>query len=382
MNAAATGGRVDSLTGLRIFAAAAVFLSHLHPPEFIPGRVAVLMDSGYSGVTIFFVLSGFVLAWNYTDRLIPLSGRGVWSFAVARFARIYPLYLAVLIWVCAPGIVGHALPEDTWLHFLALQTWHPDLAVAFGLNGPGWSIGVEFFLYALFPVLIVAIGRVRENPRLLLAIGLAAVLAVGLLTWWFSATGRGQLSPLDPESAHRWLYRTPLTRIGDFTVGIVVALLVRAVTARSWLGAASQVLAVVALLAVMASTTVNRSVWSWDFAYLAPTGLLLWGLATSPDSPIARLLGSKPLVLAGEASFAFYLLHLPMLQVLAAPPTDGWYGWVFVTGLQFGVIMLTAVGAHIVIERPAQQFLRRVLDRRRRAPSEPAALTGPDAASV
>ena len=83
-----------------------------------------------------------------------------------------------------------------------------------------------------------------------------------------------------------------------------------------------------------------------------------------------------------EASFAFYLLHLPMLQVLAAPPTDGWYGWVFVTGLQFGVIMLTAVGAHIVIERPAQRFLRRVLDRRRRAPSEPAALTGPDAASA
>lgn len=371
VSSAGASGRVDSLTGLRIIAAAAVFFSHLHPPEFIPARVTVFMDSGYSGVTIFFVLSGFVLAWNYTERLIPLSARAVWSFAVARFARIYPLYVCVLIWVCAPGIVDHLLPDGTWLHFLALQTWHPDLGIAFGLNGPGWSIGVEFFLYALFPLLIVAIGGLRDNPRLLLVVGLVAIALVGALTWWFSASGRGDLSPLDPTSAHRWLYRTPVTRIGDFTIGIVAALLIRSMKVRPWLGTASQVVALVILLAMMASSTVNRSTWSWDFAYLVPTGLLLWGLASNPGTVIARALGSRPMVFAGEASFAFYLLHLPLLQVLVAPPTDGWYGWAFVTGLQFGVILLTAVGAHIVIERPAQQYLRRALDRRR-----PTVITG------
>lgn len=367
--------RIESLTGLRILAATAVFLSHLERPDFIPARLSVFMHSGYSGVTVFFILSGFVLAWNYADRLTPMTRRAVWSFAIARFARIYPLYLVVLLYVSLSVFVTQPLARTWWLHLFAVQTWHPDLSVAYGLNAPGWSIGVEFFLYALFPFLVLLITPLRDKPRMLLLVALLAVLVVGALAWWCSATGRGDLSPLDPSSAHRWLYRTPLTRVGDFVVGMVTACLILRAKARPRVGNAVQIVAIMAILAIMSSSRVDWSVWSWDFAYMAPTGLLLWGLATSAGSPVARLLGSKPMVLAGEASFAFYLIHYPMLQILGPAPTASWWGWLLITALHFGVILLTAVGAHFAIELPAQRFLRNTLDHRKhRAGTDPSTL--------
>ena len=156
--------RVDSLTGLRIVAAGLVFLSHVTAPAFMALPLKTAVTAGYNGVTVFFVLSGFVIAWNYTDRLLVWEGRQVWSYGVARFARIYPLYAFALLCASAPALVAHTLPPGAWLHVFALQTWHPDVMVAYALNGPGWSIGVEFFLYACFPIIIVMLGRIRYHP--------------------------------------------------------------------------------------------------------------------------------------------------------------------------------------------------------------------------
>jgi peptidoglycan/LPS O-acetylase OafA/YrhL len=83
-----TARRIDALTGLRFVAALAVFLSHLQPAPGVPAPVQTFMRAGYDGVTLFFILSGFVLAWNYDRRLGDrLTGRGLWSFAVARAAH-------------------------------------------------------------------------------------------------------------------------------------------------------------------------------------------------------------------------------------------------------------------------------------------------------
>jgi peptidoglycan/LPS O-acetylase OafA/YrhL len=361
---------VDSLTGLRIIAAALVFLSHLSAPDFVAAPVATFMLAGYNGVTVFFVLSGFVLAWNYADRLARPSIRGLWSFAVARVARIYPLYLFALLWAAAPALVTQTVPEGSWLHLFALQTWHPDVFVAYALNGPGWSIGVEFFLYACFPLVLLAVGPLRTRPRLLLAVIVGAVVVVFGLAFWFTSTGRDLLASTDPESAHRWLYRTPLTRLGDFVVGVALALLVRAVRSHRRAGTCAQVLGVAAFAVLMVSPSLLNTAWSWDAAYLVPAALVIWGLATHPGSALARLLASKPMVLAGEASFAFYLLHMPLLARLTVGPVDRWYGWVFTTALEFAMIMLVAVGAHIAIERPMQRWIRGALDRRRPSPAE------------
>jgi peptidoglycan/LPS O-acetylase OafA/YrhL len=342
-----------------------------------PPRIEALTGLRILAASLFFALSGFVLAWNYTDRLTPLRFRAVWSFAVARFARIYPLYLFAMVWAMSPAIAVADLPSTAWMNLIAVATWHPDVAVAYAFNGPSWSIGVEFFLYACFPLLVVPLGRIRRSPGALVAVAVAAMLVVAGLAWWFTLGAHSGL-PWDGGSAHRWLYRMPLTRLGDFIVGITAALLIKSVRPRPWVATAAQGVGVGGIVALMLQRDLLFTAWSWDAIYLPFIFLLLWGLAGGPRTVFARFLALKPMILLGEASFAFYLLHGPMLDRLVYVGVGTWLPWVFTTVAQFVLILLVAVGAHTVIERPIQRWLRRVLDRKRPpAKIVPAALPEP-----
>lgn len=360
--------RLDALTGVRILAAAGVFLSHVPAPAFLPEVARTFMASGYNGVTLFFVLSGFVLAWSYTDRLLPLRADKLWFFFVARFARVYPMYLFALTIVVLPLLMSGAASPLMLLHAAALQPWAADLGDVYIYNAPGWSIGVEFFLYACFPFLIVGFAKLRNNTTALLVAGVAIVLALFALTWWFVATGRGALPYDHAESAHRWLYRTPATRLGDFSVGIIAALLIRNAKAPLWLARTAQIVGAGGIVTLMCSPQLLGTAWSWDAAYMLPAVLLLWGLAAGPMTILGRGLATRPMILFGEASFAFYLLHQPLIGVLGLTPGGGW-SWIVATSIEFFLILLVAVGAHVVIERPAQKWIRRVLGRP--APTRP-----------
>jgi peptidoglycan/LPS O-acetylase OafA/YrhL len=357
--------RIDALTGIRILAAAGVFLSHLVPPLTMSLSVRMFMYSGYNGVTLFFTLSGFVLAWNYVDRLTPLRGRQVWSFFVSRFARIYPLYLFAISWALVPSIMVNHVPSTAWMNLLAVATWHPDVAVAYAFNGPAWSIGVEFFLYACFPLVVLALRPIRRAPRALLAVVILCVIVAAGLAWLFIVRGHGGL-PWDGDSAHRWLYRMPLTRLGDFVVGVAAAMLIRCVRMRSWIATLAQLVGVLTIVGLMVQPSLLFTAWSWDAVYLGPVFLLLWGLAAGQETLLARFLASRPMIVAGEASFAFYILHGPMLGLLTYVGVDTEAKWVLQTILQFTMILIVAVGAHHLIELPAQRWLRRTLDRRPR----------------
>ena len=126
----------------------------------------------------------------------------------------------------------------------------------------------------------------------------------------------------DPASAHRWLYRTPLTRIPDFTVGIVIALIVKNSGSQRW-ASAVQWLSAAALLAPMSSDRMLFSIISWAIGYLIPSAALIWSLAAAPHAPLARLLSVRPLVHGGTISYAFYLFHQPLIHALQAPRDRG-----------------------------------------------------------
>jgi peptidoglycan/LPS O-acetylase OafA/YrhL len=97
---------IQSLTGLRFYAAALVLWAHTVTAFLIPAGVPILGSTpaaGYLGMTLFFVLSGFVIHYNYGASLGSLSGRAIYSFAVARIARLYPLFfLCVAITALIP----------------------------------------------------------------------------------------------------------------------------------------------------------------------------------------------------------------------------------------------------------------------------------------
>jgi hypothetical protein len=89
-----------------------------------------------------------------------------------------PTHLLLLVWVSLPQLISREAPNPLWWrHVLAVQAWSPVVGEAFAYNGPGWSIGVEFFLYACFPLLVFLFAPFsRRVPGTLLALG--AVIAV------------------------------------------------------------------------------------------------------------------------------------------------------------------------------------------------------------
>ncbi len=202
-----------------------------------------------------------------------------WNYAVARIARVMPLYWLILVLVV---VVWNSFgpPHTTnglWWHFLAIQAWTGDLKLAYAWNGPGWSVGVELFLYAMFPILIV-MARVLTSTRRAVIPAIFLMAAMATLVILFHLTGNDRLSLSDPASAHRWIYRSPLMRLGDFTLGICGALIYARERGRaSLINPAPFVAAAMSLLilGLMMVPQLLDSSPSYDLAYAVPGAVLI-----------------------------------------------------------------------------------------------------------
>ncbi|VWX60481.1 Acyltransferase [Burkholderiales bacterium 8X] len=367
MSAPARPLPIPALTGFRFVAAMMVVLSHYAIPG-VEGTGARMASSGYAGVTFFFVLSGFVITYNYLDAFEKGAAPGMArDYIVARLARIYPLYLLCLL-------PGWAVASSTpWYHLFALQAWHPDMKVAFGINGPAWSISVEFFLYLAFPLLVQGMRELRAicSKRNLVIAAILVIMVLVVAALGFTWSGRSALSGADPDSAHRWLYRTPWTRLGDFLLGMLGAVYIlrfasrTAGERRAWRIVGGSCLVVVLLLA--ASRKFFLSAFSWDVAYAVPASLLFIWLAIDRETWIARMLSSRPLLLLGESSYALYLVHVVPGIVRPAPlgnhVTDISAYLVFIA-----LLVMASIGLHVTIEKPARRYIRSFFGAPRPAP--------------
>ena len=168
---------LPALTGLRALLALGIMFFHFTPPHM--RLVAPVIDTAYALVAVFFLLSGYVLAYNYVDRPTPLVKREFWR---ARFARLYPVYLLSLA-ISLPMLQAewHAHSHSDFfaglvLTPLLLQGWFPTLATFW--NTVAWTLSVEVLLYAAFPWLIRLPWP--KSPARLIAL-LVAIWAVGLV---------------------------------------------------------------------------------------------------------------------------------------------------------------------------------------------------------
>jgi peptidoglycan/LPS O-acetylase OafA/YrhL len=349
---------IDALTGLRFVAAMLVVLHHYPVPGAV-GPAATVFKAGYCGVTFFFVLSGFVLGYNYLDEFRQNPSRAVAPYLVARIARIYPVYALILVYMwLSLGAQQSIVPL-----LLTTQVWSGDFFVAFGVVGPGWSIGVEMFLYLCFPLLIIVMQALRifdRLDRLAIAAALAATGMVALAVY-FDVSGRGALSPYDPASAHRWLYRLPLTRLGDFVLGILAAAFcmhlrgvptpnARFYAALAWISAAFA-------LTMMATPANLNSAYSWDVLYALPSVMMIVGVVNSPAAPLSRWLSTRTAVQLGEISYCLYLLHVP-LGALNKDIAGGYPAQLVFYVIFLFFVLAMSYGLHYTFERPAQRWIK------------------------
>ncbi|UVL42557.1 acyltransferase [Pseudomonas sp. B21-040] len=361
-------GAIPALTGIRFFAALMVFFSHYVVPG-SSGFLLTAQNSGYAGVTFFFILSGFILAYNYFAKFEREPTSSVGSFYFARFSRVYPLYAFVLLYFWLTSTNSYSVIP----HVLAIQAWYDDAFFAMGFNSVAWSISVEAFLYLMFPLIIpvLTLLGVTTSCKRLVALIVLLVVAAFVAASYFWLSGKGALTNIDPDSAHRWLYRTPLTRLFDFTLGICAAIYY----VRFWKGALASLkvwslltpASILVLIVIMSSDRVYLSSFSWDAAYIIPFTLIIFGVAATPASALSRFLSLPSVVLLGEASFAFYMIHLAMKPLFALRVSANMFEGMAMQLVLLSIVVATSIGLHLLIEKPAQSFLRSTIKSRNKS---------------
>ncbi|HTK61262.1 MAG TPA: acyltransferase [Pseudonocardia sp.] len=390
-------GEVRSLTGLRLFAAAWVVVFHF---EFTPGagfveavkHVRAIVGVGSLGVDLFYVLSGFVIAFTYLDRMGPkLDVRLSWRFIWARVSRVWPVFAVVTnlfgLWLLAKLTLGDGdiafqkiQPEmsfTSWLRqMFMVQMWSQPYFDGSSWVGPAWSISAEWAAYVLFPLTALVYFRLGRLPAGVLA-GLA-VLTVTPIAVISGVTG-------NPYFPYSWLVRIGV----GFTSGVLVYLAIRHIPLTDRVRRAASWATVAVLAGIVAGLFVGDSMIGMREGDGEHGGMvmvlfpvLVAALALSVGRGPARLLSTNWAVHGGRISYSLYLVHIPVFEVIwtlmiryrfIGPDTPGG------VALAFAGLVSVFVAAHLLwrfVEEPARQRMRRLTDRPRvaeRAATEPTA---------
>ena len=373
-------GEIKALSALRIVAAVWVVLFHFRPwlEQVAPGfrsALAPVLNCGAQGVDLFFILSGFVLTWNYLDRMgESFSARATLHFLWLRLARVWPVYLVTLhlaaAWIIFTLYVGHEpskvadqLNAVSYVRqVLLVQLWFQPYFDGSSWDGPAWSISAEWLAYLLFGLLVLVIFRIARATR-----------ARGLLWLAFAASLPPTLLLLSTGLFYTpwsWLPRIVM----QFTAGALACAAVRKLQlsdrARRGAGWLSVVLgvAIVGILYILDAHPLAKVYGSSGlvdvlFAPLVVT--LAIGIGSLP-----QLLSTRVMVYCGHISFSLYMVHelvhtawnwiTAQFEIVFTP---SWSAKLIVVG----VLAVAGAGAALLyhfVEEPARVWMRRMVKAR------------------
>ena len=277
-------------------------------------NLAGLVGYGHVGVNLFLVLSGFCLFWPFV-KAGKRSEPTLWEFARKRCRRILPPYYVTLL-LCVGLALIPSLTQDysinagflvRWLLFHALMLHNLNPTYVTSLNGSLWSLGLEFQLYILFPVLVEAYRRFNSRRVLLTVLLLCSAYRLFLV--------RGGFLP-DDLSGYLLAYSV-FGRCFEFALGMWTASMVarwhdEQKNPLCWTD--GLLLAVIIPAAVLDGRhghfqTLTDAMWGLVFA-----GLILAG--SRPGSRTHQFLSNRVLVALGIFSYSIYLIHLPLIMIL------------------------------------------------------------------
>ena len=346
--------KIGPLTGLRFFAAIAVVFFHFGKGHITraPGFLVNVATGGAHGVTLFFILSGFVLAYNYANPA-KTSGLRKREFWAARFARIYPVYaLALVLTLNRIHLFRPYTPGNIWQSFASItmvlsltQAW--DVSKAMFWNFPAWTLSAEAFFYLVFPWACAAVCKLKP----------ARIVHVALAVWLLNV-GMGVIYLL-MKSANReaaaflnsvmgvW----PPLRLPEFLLGLLLG---RLYLVRPQLRIERR--DAVAALALLLITVVVGLGPSNPFTISLlepPFALLIYALASGRGF-LGAFLSLPILILLGDASYAIYILQVPVMK--ASFTIFGDYGATFLIGA--AALIALSVVSYLHFETPARRWIR------------------------
>lgn len=397
---------IPSLTGLRGVAALCVLFNHYSSfvmplpaakaALLLPGFFLELFNTSDYGMSMFFVLSGFVIAYNYA--FMPWGDRPIHTLArffTYRFARLYPLLLFFVILVIwsrgttfnSDTMATAALQRDILTAITATHAWFPLLSANGDMVIGGnfffsWSISTELFLYATFAALLLVATRFARGVFRVSFIIVYGMIAVGLL--WFLGT-HGQLpffAEIPQDKYDRWLFEaSPFYRSLEFCLGMF------AFVTFTWLennrDRHNRFLGLarrssywgVLILAVMWGLNLFHAMHLPHplIRFLAAFAVFLMVMGCNQQNRINHLLSGKVLLYIGTISYSLYLFHfLPPNFVSRGMDPEHFNDWsmykflIIFTGnfvLSFIFALAMATGLYQLVEVPSRRFIRAAFER-------------------
>ncbi|HTR31823.1 MAG TPA: acyltransferase [Puia sp.] len=336
-----------ALDSLRAIAMLLVFAAHLEPAaETVGVRIAWSADGaiGAAGLTLFFVLSGFLITYLLLAEQNDRQKIDTPHFYLRRILRIWPLYFLIVaigqFLIPITGLFGldsiyGTNAPDYWKASLYYLLFLPNLAFIFvspvnPMLGHTWSIGAEEQFYLLWP-LVLTIGR-RHLPAIL-----CIIIIVGCVSWWVHVPGL--------SAAIMW------SRMGYFGMGGLMAYF-RARQPGIAQKFSSRVLQMLApLLAIIALPGEKDMAFGWISAMFFGIVILQ---ASQPGTMMSKL--RHPwLRYLGRISYGMYIFHvLTIVLIVKAGTALMWPAWLLPL-LAFIATILAGTLSFYGIERP---FLR------------------------
>ncbi len=328
-----------------------------------PANISYLHEvvtAGPIAVNYFYILSGFIMAIAYYKPQ-EKSNFNKWKYWLARFARIYPVYLlALLLIVVAKYKTLLDAPLTLPLHLSMLQAWIPGYPIT--LNTPGWSLSVEAFFYLCFPFLLFSIYKHGTQRLVIFTVILWLITQVLLLSLLNSD------EYLPKSLLHDFIYYNPLMHFNSFIAGFLTGVFFKnnkfpiLKNNTIWL-----FLSIVLIITLLASRPSLENIIGIKLAFtnglIAPAFLLFIVLLSQEKGLITNIFNNKWLILLGEASFSLYILQKPLHGIydkLIASKIP------LATELHFYIFLIVLITLSILsykyLETPMRKIINNLLD--------------------
>jgi peptidoglycan/LPS O-acetylase OafA/YrhL len=336
---------------LRALAVAGVAIGHAGVPN----------NGGYHGVTVFFVISGYLISTILLRQILSNNGLRLADFYIRRFGRLTPaLVLALLSTAVWLGLTG-GLNENA-IGLAAAATYTTDILAYTALADDitmytqwSWSLGIEEQFYLIWPVVLMFLIAKTNRPR-----GAVIVISGVIASLWI---WRAYLSASDGN--HERIFYAPDTHIDALLLGCLLAV----VFAFSWRREISVVgtriatyVGLVSLFLVLAKPGIVRVFGPVDqdgFGLAALScGLLLTGLINNRNTYVFKLLQARILVYIGKLSYGLYLYNVLTVQIfeyyIGTKPAMTPLGILWVVAL-----FATSISSYHLIESPIRNWVNK-----------------------
>lgn len=300
--------QLDSLRGIAAFTVAFIWhYQHFNPINGSPFRnvLSIFYEQGWLAVELFFCLSGFIFCYMYEQKIVE-NKISLKKFMSLRFARLYPLFLATMVFVAIFQIYNTYIAGNPFVYqnndidhiiqnLLFLQGgWFSKGA---SLNGVTWSLSVEAVCYIIFYIIL---ARFKKKDTYLMAYG--TVILVGWSVFYLKLN-----YPLINDSMARGFICFFIGSICYHINGKLQGCKKKALIT-------SALIAILILIVVLYYNHMEDIIGNFQLVFsifIAPAIILV----SLNNSLFKKVLGVKPLVYLGEISYSIYLWHFPVQLV-------------------------------------------------------------------